>query len=294
MQNLSAAHRQISASTIERYRAMATPYRDGTWNHDVSQNIQALLAAITGVPPYRILDLGCGPGRDLVTFRDLGHVVVGLDGCPEFVAMAHAVSGCEVWQQDLLAMTLPAASFDGVFANAVLFHVPSRALPVVLDGLHAALKSGGVLLVSNPRGQDEEGFVDGRYACFYSFETWHRLVSCSGFALVDHYFRPPGKPRHQQPWLATLWRKASIAQSAQRFLKHGHQRADAPPAGALRSAGHVRTSHGAKLGANPSATGATGRFAPRQSQNARKSCGFRAAGCDGWGANCEPGFAPCL
>ena len=164
MQNLSAAHRQISASTIECYRAMATPYRDGTWNHDVSQNIQALLAAITGVPPYRILDLGCGPGRDLVTFRDLGHVVVGLDGCPEFVAM-------------------------------------------VLEGLHAALKSGGVLLVSNPRGQDEEGFVDGRYACFYSFKTWHRLVSCSGFALVDHYFRPPGKPRHQQPWLATLWRK---------------------------------------------------------------------------------------
>jgi hypothetical protein len=77
MQNLSAADRQISASTIECYRAMAAPYRDGTWNHDVSQNVQALLAAIGGIPPYRILDLGCGPGRDLVTFRDLGHVVVG-------------------------------------------------------------------------------------------------------------------------------------------------------------------------------------------------------------------------
>ena len=169
MQNLSAADRQISASTIGRYRAMATPYRDGTWDHDVSQNIQTLLAAIAGAPPYRILDLGCGPGRDLVTFRDLGHAVVGLDGCPEFVDMARAVSGCEVWQQDLLAMTLPPASFDGVFANAVLFHVPSRALPGVLDRLHAALKPDGVLLASNPRGQDEEGFVDGRYACFYSF-----------------------------------------------------------------------------------------------------------------------------
>ena len=209
MRNLSTADRQISASTIERYRAMATPYRDGTWDHDVSQNIQALLAAIAGAPPYRILDLGCGPGRDLVAFRDLGHVVVGLDGCPEFVAMARAVSGCEVWQQDMLAMTLPPASFDGVFANAVLFHVPSRALPGVLDRLHTALKPGGVLLASNPRGQDEEGFVDGRYACFYSFKTWRRLVSRSGFALVDHYFRPPGKPRRQQPWLATLWRKSA-------------------------------------------------------------------------------------
>ena len=97
-----------------------------------------------------------------MTFRDLGHVVVGLDGCPEFVAMARAVSGCEVWQQDMLAMTLPRASFDGVFANAVLFHVPSRALPGVLDRLHTALKPDGVLLASNPRGQDEEGFVEGR------------------------------------------------------------------------------------------------------------------------------------
>jgi SAM-dependent methyltransferase len=207
MQNLSAAHRQISASTIGRYRAMATPYRDGTWNHDVSQNIQALLAAITGVPPYRILDLGCGPGRDLVAFRDLGHMVVGLDGCPEFVAMARTVSGCEVWQQDLLAMTLPPASFDGVFANAVLFHVPSLALPSVLDRLHARV-SGGVRRLQP--GHDEEGFVDGRYACFYSFKTWRRLVSRSSFVLVDHYFRPPGKPRSEQPWLATVCRKAAL------------------------------------------------------------------------------------
>ena len=61
-------------------------------------------------------------------------------------------------------MTLPRASFDGVFVNAVLFHVPSRALPSVLDRLHAALKPGGVLLASNPRGQYEEGLVEGRYA----------------------------------------------------------------------------------------------------------------------------------
>jgi SAM-dependent methyltransferase len=209
MQDQTAAHRKISASTIGHYRSMATPYREGTWNHDVSQNIQALLAAIAGTPPYRILDLGCGPGRDLVGFRDLGHAVVGLDGCPEFVTMARAVSGCEVWQQDMLSMTLPPPRFDGVFANAVLFHLPSRALPAVLDQLHAALKPDGVLLVSNPRGQDEEGLVDGRYGCFYNFKTWRRLVSRRGFALVDHYFRPSGKPRHQQPWLVTLWRKSA-------------------------------------------------------------------------------------
>ena len=199
-------HRQISASTIGRYRAMAAPYRDGTWDHDVSQNIQTLLAAIAGGPPYRILDLGCGPGRDPWPSAILATWSSGSTAAPSswpWRARCPAATSA----QEVLAMTLPRASFDGVFANAVLFHVPSRALPGVLDRLHAALKPGGVLLASNPRGQDEEGFVDGRYACFYSFKTWRRLVSHSGFALVDHYFRPSGKPRGQQPWLATLWRK---------------------------------------------------------------------------------------
>ena len=48
------------------------------------------------------------------------------------VAMARAHSGCEVWQQDFLALDLPDGRFDGVFANAALFHVPSQALPRVL------------------------------------------------------------------------------------------------------------------------------------------------------------------
>jgi len=196
---------RISASTIAHYERVAGVYRDATKDHDVSQNVHVLLGAIAGAPPYRILDLGCGPGRDLVTFRALGHEPVGLDGCAAFVAMARG-TGCEVWQQDILAMDLPPAAFDGVFANATLFHVPSAALPGVMRELRATLRPGGVLLCSNPRGTGEEGWVDERYACFYDFATWRDLVSGTGFTLIDHYYRPPGLPRRRQPWLATLWR----------------------------------------------------------------------------------------
>ena len=206
--------RLISARTLAHYRRFAEAYREGTWDHDVRQNVDALLEAIGGRPPLRILDLGCGPGRDLIAFRDLGHEPVGLDGCPEFVRMAASVSGRPVWQQDLLALDLPAGRFDGVFANAVLFHVPSQALPEVLANLWATLRPGGVLLASNPRGANEEGFADGRYACFYDFPTWRRLLEEAGFELLDHYYRPPGKPRRQQPWLATVWRKAAADHAA--------------------------------------------------------------------------------
>jgi SAM-dependent methyltransferase len=121
--------------------------------------------------------------------------------------MARAHSGCEVWQQDFLALDLPPACFDGVFANAALFHVPSQELPRVLRELHTSLKPRGVLFSSNPRGHNEEGWADGRYGVFHDLETWRRYLSAAGFVDVAHYYRPVGLPRARQPWLATVWRR---------------------------------------------------------------------------------------
>jgi SAM-dependent methyltransferase len=200
--------RPLSARTIGHYDRSAEAFWQGTRDHDVSQNIAALLDAIEGTPPFAILDVGCGPGRDLMRFRDLGHEPVGLDGAAEFVAMARAHSGCPVLHQDFLALDLPAARFDGVFANASLFHVPSAALPGVLRALAATLKPRGVLFCSNPRGDNREGFSGERYGCYHDLETWSGYVTAAGFTALGHYYRPPGLPRDQQPWLATVWRKA--------------------------------------------------------------------------------------
>ena len=202
-----AAAREAAATTLAEYDRIAAAFRQGTADHDVSQNIAALLDAIEGTPPHAILDLGCGPGRDLRAFAALGHEVTGLDGAAGLVALARAESGCEVLHQDFLALDLPPARFDGIFANAVLFHVPSSQIARVLADLAAALKPGGVLFCSNPRGANEEGWVDGRYGCFYDLPTWRALATGAGFCELHHYYRPPGRPRDQQPWLATVWRR---------------------------------------------------------------------------------------
>jgi SAM-dependent methyltransferase len=199
--------RQIVDRTLEHYDERAEAFREGTRDHDVRQNIDALLRHIHGEPPFTILDLGCGPGRDLVAFTALGHAAIGIDGAARFVAMARAASGCEVWQQDFLALDLPDGRFDGVFANATLFHVPSRELPRVLGELRATLKPGGVLFSSNPRGSNEEGWNRGRYGVYHDEDTWRRYVTAAAFAELEHYYRPPGVPREQQPWLATVWRR---------------------------------------------------------------------------------------
>jgi SAM-dependent methyltransferase len=94
-----------------------------------------------------------------------------------------------------------------VFANAALFHVPSQELPRVLRELAATLKPGGVLFSSNPRGQNEEGWSGKRYGAYHDLERWRELVTAAGLAEIAHYYRPPGLPRDQQPWLASLWRK---------------------------------------------------------------------------------------
>ncbi len=198
---------RISALTLEHYNQRAGDYFEGTRNHDVSQNVAALLEHIEGGPPCAILDFGCGPGRDLKTFSDLGHVAVGLEGAAEFVEMARAYSACEVWQQDFLRLDLPQGRFDGVFANAALFHVASQELPRVLAELYATLKPRGVLFSSNPHGRNDEGWNRGRYGAYYDLATWRSHVSGAGFVELSHYYRPPGLPRQQQPWLASVWRK---------------------------------------------------------------------------------------
>jgi SAM-dependent methyltransferase len=199
---------KIAAGTLASYAARAQDFWEGTRDHDVRQNIDALLSAIHATPPFDILDLGCGPGRDLKTFAALGHRAIGLDGLDAFAEHARAFSGCEVWKQDLLALALPSARFDGIFANAVLFHVPVAELPRVLDELRVALKAGGVLFASNPHGANDEGWRRGRYGAFLDLPTWSGVVSAAGFDLVDYYYRPPGLPRAEQPWLATVWRRA--------------------------------------------------------------------------------------
>jgi SAM-dependent methyltransferase len=199
--------KQIAAQTLAHYDERAQSFWEGTRDHDVSQNITALLQHIEAAPPLEILDLGCGPGRDLKTFVALGHRAIGLEGSPQLAAMARTISGCEVLEQNILELDLPSSRFDGVFANAVLFHVPSQELPRVLRELHTTLQPSGVLFSSNPRGNDEEGWNRGRFGAFHDWETWHSYVIAAGFVELTHYYRPPGLPREQQPWLASVWRK---------------------------------------------------------------------------------------
>jgi SAM-dependent methyltransferase len=97
--------------------------------------------------------------------RQLGHSPVGLDGCAAFVAMAKQHSGCPVLHQSFFDLSLEPASFDAVYANASLFHVPRAELPQVLGELARCLAPEGVCFARTRErfGQEHEGWQGERY-----------------------------------------------------------------------------------------------------------------------------------
>ena len=199
--------KELTDSTIRHYDQNAAAFWEGTRDHDVSQNYAALLEAIPGEPPFRLLDYGCGPGRDLRYFRDLGHEPVGLEGSQAFAAMARDHSGAEIWIQDFTEPDLPKDRFDGIFANASLFHVPRERIGAVLQAILASLVPAGILFSSMPRGNDEEDVAGKRFGVYYRDETWLTLVKKAGFEPIHHYYRPAGVPHEEQRWLASVGRK---------------------------------------------------------------------------------------
>ncbi|WP_411727946.1 class I SAM-dependent methyltransferase [Methyloglobulus sp.] len=200
---------EIETITLGHYNQNAEAYWHGTKDHDVAQNYAAFLAPFPKYKILDILDLGCGPGRDVKYFQSLGHRPVGLDGSEVFCRMARQYSGCQILHQKFLSLEISANAFDGIFANASLFHVPSQELPRVLYDLYTALRPGGILFLSNPRGNGE-GWSGQRYGHYMQFEASNLFLEEAGFEVIDYYYRPSGKPEHEQLWLAIVANKPII------------------------------------------------------------------------------------
>ncbi len=196
----------ITSRTLHHYDSQVEDFWEGTKDHDVTQNYEALLTELPSKKGLKILDFGCGPGRDLHYFKSLGHAPVGLEGSLAFCEMARRYSSCPVLHQNFLDLKLEKNSFDGIFANASLFHVPRQELERVLVNLNEALVSGGILFSSNPRG-NAEGWSGERYANYLEWEEYQAYLERAGFVPIRHYYRPEGLPRSEQPWLASVSRK---------------------------------------------------------------------------------------
>ncbi|WP_310539487.1 class I SAM-dependent methyltransferase [Phenylobacterium sp.] len=119
---------------------------------DLSEGRRRFVAALP--PGGRVLDAGCGSGRDALAFHQLGFQVTAFDGSAAMVARASALTGLPVLHLNFADVAWCEA-FDGIWASASLLHVPRRELPDIMRALRAALVQGGVWELSFKLGSGE-------------------------------------------------------------------------------------------------------------------------------------------
>ena len=147
------------ASTIAYYDGHAEEFIRGTFDVDMAHLYGPFLERIP--KGGRILDAGCGSGRDSLAFLRLGYEVVSIDASERMVAATRTATGGDV-RQITFELAEFEHEFDGIWACASLLHVPRQDLGAVVVRLATALRSDGILYLSFKHGNDERT-ENGRY-----------------------------------------------------------------------------------------------------------------------------------
>jgi len=136
---------------------------------DLSAQLDGFCACLR--PGARVADLGCGPGRDLVSLIDRGFWSVGLDRSAGMLRQAVSQGAKLLVQADARALPFADGALDGIWACASLLHLPKAELPAALVEIHRALGHGHVGLVLK-HGQGESWRDDGQGRCRF-FAYYH-------------------------------------------------------------------------------------------------------------------------
>lgn len=188
--------------TLEYYNQTATEFYESTV--EVDMGAQYSLFEKYLFEGSRILDCGCGSGRDSKHFLEQGFDVAAIDGSEELCKMASELTGLEVKNvmfQDICFQD----EFDGIWACASLLHVSREELPVVLKKIKVALVSKGIMYVSFKYG-DFDGERNGRYFTDMTEESLQTLIDeVGGFEIKETYISGDVRPgRENEKWLNAI------------------------------------------------------------------------------------------
>lgn len=170
--------------TARFYESHAQEYFARTVGADMSALYDRFLPHVR--PGGRILDLGCGSGRDLRAFRERGFDACGIDASPTLAKLATGHSGVSCVPMRLEDLQSE-AEFDGIWACASLLHIRKGRLPPVLRRVRRALVPGGLLFASVRLGEGEVTAADGRLFAYYSLEELEDQCKKAGLHVEDRW-----------------------------------------------------------------------------------------------------------
>lgn len=186
--------------SVAYYNANAASYFEATARANVSSLRERFIAHL----PHggKVLDAGCGSGRDAKAFLAAGFDVSAFDGSAEMVQLAREHTGLPVALQRFEQLEFY-ADFDGVWACASLLHVARENLPDVFQRINQALRSDGVFYASFKHGTDTRN-VDGRVFTDLEESELTKLCEASGFMIAECWLTDDVRPGRNDRWLNAL------------------------------------------------------------------------------------------
>ena len=199
-----------SSSTLDYYQHHAKSFVDQTFNVDMSKVYMPFLQALPN-DSQKILDIGCGSGRDAIHFAKLGYRVTAIDASQPLIewAKTHDSTNLVEWQcltfEDLLTSDWQ-GKFDGIWACASLLHCPFNELTTLLAKLSNCLNKNGILYASFKYG-DNERYDNERFFCHMNEIRWQLLIQYLGLSTLNLWLTKDNRSQNSQVWFNVLMRK---------------------------------------------------------------------------------------
>ena len=169
-------------NTLDYYNGNAKHYFDTTVNADMSKQYEFFLKYVK--EQGKILDMGCGSGRDSLFFKNKGYKVDAIDGSSELCKLAREYTGIDVKCMKFEDLDM-FNEYDGIWACASLLHVDKKLLLEVLKKIRDALKIDGVLYTGFKNGTGEEVTKEGRYFNYLTYDNFLEVSSNAGLEIID-------------------------------------------------------------------------------------------------------------
>jgi SAM-dependent methyltransferase len=183
------------------YEINANSFIENTLKLDLSDLYEKFLKSVPD--KSKILDIGCGPGRDLKHFQSLGHTAIGLEPCEELAQFARSYSMCEVVKCQVQDYN-PSVKFNAVWACASLLHLSTEDLISSLSHFTTILEQNGVLYCSFKYGEFE-GERGGRFFNDQTLESFTKLLPRE-LEIFESWVTEDVRPERDEKWLNLLVR----------------------------------------------------------------------------------------
>jgi ubiquinone/menaquinone biosynthesis C-methylase UbiE len=173
--------------TNSTYNQIAISYAERYWNSALGDTLNPFAALVKS--GGKIVDLGCGPGRDVANFQQRGYNTLGLDRSAGMLNEARRRVGDQFVCADMRRLPLATASTDGIWMCASLLHIPRVDVPTVLLEVRRILRLQGALYISVREGIGEEwSESDGgrRFFTFFQVDEILAFITEAKFVIQKH------------------------------------------------------------------------------------------------------------